>query len=509
MSGNVAPRPGALRIIGRTMPPDAPLLDLQPEACWQAMRSRDARFDGHFVTGVTSTGIYCRPVCRVRTPRAANCRFFAHPAQAEQAGFRPCLRCRPELAPQPQRWSMQDAGAVLAEQAVRLLESPAAWTDEPPSAAALARRLGISDRHLRRLFESRLGVSPLQALQTRRLLAAKQLLTDTALTVEQVAQAAGFGSARRLQAAFAHHYRLSPLALRRAGDHTAGAGTLRLGWRPPCDADRLMAFLAQRALAGVEQVADGCYSRTLALSAHGQVHAGWFSARFDVARCQLVLQVAEPLWPVLPQLVERVRALFDLDADPQAIAAVLEPSLPAIGGLRVPGTVDGWELAVRAVLGQQVTVAAGRTLTQRLVHRFGTPLATSQPGLDRLFPGPQAIAAAPGDTLGGLGITRQRQAALQALARAVAEEGLSLHPGADPQVTMARLTALPGIGPWTASYIAMRALRWPDAFPAGDVALHNALGLRGCRDAAHAAEDLSQAWRPWRSYAVLRLWGWA
>ncbi len=483
---------------------------LQPEACWQALRARDARFDGSFYTGVTSTGIYCRPVCRVRTPRRENCRFFAHAAQAERAGFRPCLRCRPELAPGAPlapRWSVHDAGAVLAGQAARLLDEPEAWRDGEASPAALARRLGVSDRHLRRLFEAHFGVSPLQWLQTRRLLAAKQLLADTGLPVAQVALAAGFASVRRFNDAFVQHYGLSPTALRRAGGAGAeAAATVRLGWRPPYDVAAMLAFWRQRAIGGVEHVDAHGLWRTLAIEAGGTHHAGWLHARWDTERCQLVLQAGDGLRPVLPLLVRRVRAAFDLDADPQAIAAVLAADFPGTEGLRVPGAFSGWELAVRAVLGQQVTVAAARTFGQRLATAFGAPLATPHPQLVRLFPTPQALLAAGPEAIGALGIVRQRQGALLALAAATADGRLQLHPGADLPATLAQLTALPGIGDWTAQYIAMRALRWPDAFPAGDVALHKALGVQGRRDAARAAEAASQAWRPWRSYAVLRAW---
>ena len=485
---------------------DPALPPLHPDACYLALKARDARFDGSFFTGVTSTGIYCRPVCRVRTPRRENCRFFAHAAQAESAGFRPCLRCRPELAPQALRWSLQDASAVLAQQAARLLDEPEAWDEAGPSAEALARRLGISDRHLRRIFEQHLGVSPLQYLQTRRLLNAKQLLADTDLPVTQVALASGFGSVRRFNAAFAGHYGLSPGALRREGRPAAAACEVRLGWRPPYDVDAMLGFFRTRAIAGVEAVGERRLARTLALEAGGRHREGWLEVLFDEPRCQLVLRVSDPLLDALPLLIRRVRAAFDLDADPQAINARLHASFPAGDGLRVPGALSGYELAVRAVLGQQVTVAAARTLAQRLVLRFGAPIATPDPALTHLFPAPEILAAAEGDTLGRLGIVRQRQAAIVAIARAVAEGRLALHPGAEFGATTAALKELPGIGDWTAQYIAMRALRWPDAFPAGDVALHKALGVQGERQPARAAEEASQAWKPWRSYAVVRAW---
>ncbi len=488
------------------------------DACYRALLARDARFDGTFFTGVTSTGIYCRPVCAVRTPKRQNCRFFHHAAQAEHAGFRPCLRCRPELAPQGSpAWSTQDASGILARQAARLLDEPEAWPDgEAPSVRGLAERLGVTDRHVRRIFEAEFGVSPLQYLQTRRLLTAKQLLTDTRLPVADIALLSGFASLRRFNAAFADHYRLSPTQLRKDGAdrdalEVAAGITVRLAWRPPLDVAALLGFFATRRIAGLETVdaSAGRIARTLGLWHGGRRHTGWLAAQFVPERHQLLLTVADPLRDALPAVIRRVRAWLDLDADPQAINAVLHPAFPAGDGLRVPGTLDGFELAVRAVLGQQITVAAARTLAERLVARFGEPLDQPAGELARLFPTPQALLAAgsaAADALGQLGIVRQRQAAILALAQAVAHGGLRLHAGADPHATAAALVALPGIGDWTAQYIAMRALRWPDAFPAGDIALHNLLGVRGTKNPAREAEAASQAWRPWRSYAVLRTW---
>ena len=482
----------------------APIAD---DACYLALKARDARFDGRFFTGVTSTGIYCRPVCRVRTPRRENCRFFGHAAQAERAGFRPCLRCRPELAPQDLHWSIQDASALLARQAARLLDEPEAWDGEPPSIERLAQRMGVSDRHVRRIFEAHFGVSPVQYLQTRRLLTAKQLLADSDLPITQVALISGFASVRRFNAAFAAHYGLNPTQLRRAGGPPRLQGTaVRLGYRPPYDVAAMLAFFGRRQLAGIEAVSDTGLLRTLRVTAGGRAHAGWLAAAFDPARCQLVLQVGDGLRGVLPQVIRRLRAAFDLDADPLAINAVLREHFPDGDGIRVPGTLDGYELAVRAVLGQQVSVAAGRTFAQRIVDRFGDPIATPHAALTRLFPAPAVLAAAEPSALGELGIVRQRQAAIQAIARAADEGRLALHGGADVPAAIAALKALPGIGDWSAQYIAMRALRWPDAFPAGDAALQKALGVRGQPRPARAAEAASAAWRPWRSYAVLRAW---
>lgn len=497
-------------------PMPAPLPADDDDARYLALKARDARFDGRFFTGVTSTGIYCRPVCAVRAPRRENCRFFSLAAQAESAGFRPCLRCRPELAPQALVWSVQDASGILVRQALRLLDAPESWGQPEGGAlvARLAQRLGVSDRHLRRIFDAALGISPLQYLQTRRLLAAKQLLTDTPLPITQVALASGFASVRRFNAAFSAHYGLNPTQLRRQGgapDARAQQGSrpIRLGYRPPYDVAALLGFFGARQIHGLEEVGTPgapFLRRTVRLTSAGATCTGWLEAQFDPARDQLLLRTSDGLQPVLPQVIARVRALLDLDADPEAINAVLHPAFAHGDGLRVPGAFDGFELAVRAVLGQQITVAAARTLAQRLVAHFGEPIATPWPGLDRLFPTPAALAAAEGDALGRLGIVRQRQAAIVALARAVESGQIGLQASADVDATTAALRQLPGIGDWTAQYIAMRALRWPDAFPAGDVALHKALGVQGQPQPARAATAMAEGWRPWRSYGVIRAW---
>lgn len=488
-----------------------------------ALKARDARFDGRFFTGVTSTGIYCRPVCRVRTPKRENCRFFALAAQAEAAGFRPCLRCRPELAPAGAQapgalpWSTQDASHILGLQAAQLLDTPHTWCQGALTMARLAARLGISERHLRRIFEAQWGISPLQYVQTRRLLSAKQLLTDTALPVARIALLSGYTSVRRFNATFAQQYRLPPSALRKAALAPAGTTTstgglpgvvLHAAYRPPYDVDAMLAFFAARCIDGVEQVdlAQRTLARTVSLQHGGQRLQGWVQLQFLPQRCAVAVRVDAALADVLPTVLAQAKALLDLDADPQAIHQVLGTDFPHAEGLRVPGTVDGFELAVRAVLGQQITVQAARTLAARLVQRFGTDISTPWSGLHRLFPTPQALAAASGDALGQLGIVRQRQQAIVALAHAVAQGQLHLQPNAEVGSTLAALQQLPGIGPWTAHYIAMRALRWPDAFPCADVALQRALGVQDAKNPAQMAELASSAWKPWRSYAVVRAW---
>lgn len=491
------------------------------DACYLALKARDARFDGRFFTGVTSTGIYCRPVCKVRTPKRENCQFYALAAQAESAGFRPCLRCRPELAPASaagsdtllRPWSTQDASFILAQQAAELLDAPGLWSDGAPSMTDVAARLGVSERHVRRIFETHWGVSPLQYLQTRRLLMAKRLLTDTALPVAQVAGLSGFASVRRFNASFVQHYRLQPRQLRQKHDKKdtqadPSAIVLKAAYRPPYDVAAMLGFFATRQIDGLEAVNPEqlTLARTLSLVQGSRTLVGWVRAQFVPDACVVRLHISPSLVDALPQVLARLRALLDLDADPLAINTALQGDFAGCDGLRVPGCLDGFELGVRAILGQQITVRAARTLGARLVERFGTDLPDPVPGLSRVFPTPHALAQASGDALGQLGIVRQRQRAIQALALAVVDGQLVLQPGVDIASTIAALQALPGIGPWTAQYIAMRALRWPDAFVAGDVALQKALGVRDAKHPAKAAEQASERWKPWRSYAVVRAW---
>ena len=519
------------------MPSTQPPANLAPEAPaddagrYLALQARDARCDGRFFTGVTSTGIYCRPVCRVRTPKAENCRFFERAAQAEAAGFRPCLRCRPELAPAQSaalHWTTQDASSMLALQAADLMEHPA-QADDAPGIAAIAARLGISDRHLRRIFEEHWGITPLRYLQTRRLLTAKQVLTDTRLPVAEVAALSGFASVRRFNAVFVQHYRLQPTALRksiRPPSHSSPTSLVRVGdpvrdlapeatafrfqaaYRPPFNVRHLLDFFANRAIAGVESVdlAKGLIRRTINVPHKGIMLRGWVEAQWAEDQHRVQLRISESLACALPVVLTRIRAWLDLDADPAAMDPMLCPDFAGSEGIRVPGTLDGLELAVRAILGQQITVKAARTLTARLVDHCGIPLARAPEGLARCFPDAATLAALSPDVLGRLGIVKQRQQAILSLAQAVQSGALHLQPGGDVAATMAQLQSLPGIGTWTAHYIALRALRWPDAFPSGDVALQSALGVREANHPAAAAEALSQRWRPWRGYATVRAW---
>lgn len=487
------------------------LPELSAAQCYPALLARDARFDGQWFVAVRTTGIYCRPVCRVKTPRQENCRFFTDAAQAEAAGFRPCLRCRPETAPgQDLRWSVTDASRTLARQAAALIAA-----DPRQPVATLAARLGISSRHLQRIFEAEHGVAPLAYLHTRRLLLAKQLLMDSPLPMAAVAEAAGFGSVRRFNALFLQHYRLQPSSLRKNGGPPAaftacGEPALRLAYRPPYAVEALMAFLEARAVPGVEHVdrAAQAVTRSLRVLHQGQWVSGRLIVRFDPERSLVLLSPCSTLWSAAGSLIPLVRRWLDLDAAPEAIHQHLDglPSLEA--GLRLPGCLDRFELAVRAVLGQQVTVAAARTLALRLVERFGEALP---PGHETsevrwLFPRPELIAAQPVERIAELGIIPSRAGALIALARQWSALGYAQQQGSLAEA-QAELEALPGIGPWTAQYMLMRGWSAPDLFPPGDVVLRQQLtpdGETPPTPAVLARQAL--AFSPFRSYAVLQLW---
>lgn len=491
---------------------------LDGDAAYRALLARDARLDGRLFVGVTSTGVYCRPICRVRTPRRENCRFFETPAQAEAAAFRPCLKCRPEIAPGARlAWSVMDASRTLAQQALLWLDAHVHAGDESGtpdaadvSVAALARHLGVSDRHVRRIFAAEHGVTPLQYMQTRRLLLAKQLLTDSDLPVAQVALASGFRSLRRFNAAFAEHYRMSPSRLRGAAERAPSGGeaidavSITLAYRAPFEHATLLRFLAQRAIPGVESVGMLSVRRSLRAGALADA-AGWVEALFDPARDRVHLRFAPALAGSSARVVAAARRWLDLDAAPAHVDAALA-DLPGAPGIRLPGSLDAFELAVRAVLGQQVTVAAARTLARRLVERFGTPLATPWPEITNQFPAPERLAAATLGDIAGLGIVRQRAAALIALADAWPGLETLMSPTTAPEEFIAALCELPGVGPWTAHYIAMRALGWPDAFPPNDVAVLKAMQRLFGTTNQRSADERAQAWRPWRAYAVLRLW---
>ncbi len=552
--------------------------------CYQALSARDARFDGLFFVGVTSTGIYCRPVCTARTPRVENCRFFASAAAAERRGFRPCLRCRPELAPH------QANGA--GTETVRVSHAPSGissgLSSVGPSDIAnvdivrrrarvaglriasgaldagslddLSTELGTSARHLRRIVEQEFGASPVALAQTRRLLTAKQLLSDTTLPMAQVALASGFGSLRRFNALFQSRYRLAPSALRRTITNSSANARARaerghdprvvrdaefiplfLGLRPPFDWASLVGFLAGRAIPGVERVdgapgSSACYTRIIRL--HGHVGVVQVSAPTPSDSRRLTVHVSLSLLPVLVPLLARLRHLFDLDASPTVIAEHLgaDPMLAAVvatsPGRRVPGCVDAFELAVRAVLGQQVSVRGATTLAGRLVAAVATPLPTAlreiaaglhapnedafnRPSLTHEPIAAHRLADAPLSLITGIGLPRARAQCLITMARTVADGGLAVLANPDLADVSSHsatrrfedeFTALPGIGPWTAHYVAMRALHSPDAFPDGDLVLRKAAG----GVSASALRARAERWRPWRAYAAMHLWAsWA
>jgi AraC family transcriptional regulator of adaptative response / DNA-3-methyladenine glycosylase II len=476
-------------------------MPLDPDVCYRALASRDARFDGRFFVGVTSTGIYCRPICPARTPLRRNCRFFPAAAAAADAGFRACRRCRPEASPGSAAWHGTSA---VVTRALRLVAEGAL---DRGSVAELAARVGTGERHLRRLFVEHVGAAPLAVAQTRRVHFAKQLLDETSLPVTAIAHAAGFASVRRFNAAMRAAWGTAPRALRRAPAPAArgAAVVLRLGYRPPFDADALLDYLARRAIPGVEEVADGAFRRSVAF----ERASGVIEVRPDPGAHQLQLHVPAALVPHVGAIAARVRRLFDLDADPAPIAAQLgrDPELARrLGerpGVRVAGAWSGFELAVRAILGQQVTVAGATTLAGRLAERLGEALAAPVGGVQRLAPGPGALARA---DLASLGMPRARAEALRALARAALDGRLDLDGALDPDEAVRRLEALPGVGPWTAQYVALRALGVPDAFPASDLGLRRALAAGGRPLSARALEQRAEAWRPWRGYAAVLLW---
>jgi AraC family transcriptional regulator, regulatory protein of adaptative response / DNA-3-methyladenine glycosylase II len=474
---------------------------------YNALAARDSRFDGVFFVGVTSTGIYCRPICPVRTPKEANCRFFNTAQETEQAGFRPCLRCRPELAPGS---APVDDSQRIAQLIVQRLEE--GQLDERAGLELIADQFELSSRQIRRIVQKELGVPPIQLLLTRRLLLAKQLLTETTLPVTEIAFASGFSSLRRFNDAFRLRYRMPPTRLRKKATEGAAAiadsttSTLQLAYRPPYDWTGVLAFLAARALKGIEWVTDDSYARTVRL---GDA-TGWIRVTQSPAKHTLLLEFTHSLTPVLPALLSRVRALFDLNARPDMISKHLAKdqrlarAVKGNPGLRVPGAFNGFELGLRAILGQQITVKAATTIACRFVEAFGEPLATPHAELNRLTPAPARVAAASADEVARLGIVAARARSIIALAGAQRSRALCLDGGAhqSPDDSIKRLAELPGIGQWTAQYIAMRALRWPDAFPKEDIAVRNNLGGVTAKE----AEALSQTWRPWRSYAVMHVW---
>jgi AraC family transcriptional regulator, regulatory protein of adaptative response / DNA-3-methyladenine glycosylase II len=479
-------------------------MDLDHDACYRALCLRDARFDGRFFTGVKTTGIYCRPVCPARTPRPDNVIFFPTAAAAQEAGFRPCLRCRPETAPDLGAWR---GTSNTVSRALTLIELGA--LDEA-SVDDFASRLGVGERQLRRLFRQHLGASPIAVAQTRRVLLAKQLIHETHLSMAEVAFASGFGSVRRFNETFQALFDRPPGALRRGREPKVSAGplgeiSLLMRYHPPYDWQAMLEFLRRRAIFGIEAVTDVCYAR---------------SVQFDGAQGTVAVEPANgnalrtvvrfPRLSALPMFIARLRRVFDLAADPLPIAAHLAKD-PALGplvrarpGLRLPGAWDGFELAIRAVLGQQITVSAAARLAGRVVAAYGELLAEPTGDLTHVFPKPQALAAA---DLTSLGMPRTRAAAVSAVATAAMADPHLFDATSSLEDAVRRLRSIRGVGEWTAQYIALRQLREPDAFPAADLGLRRAMASReGCGTSSSELLDRANGWRPWRAYAAQHLW---
>lgn len=506
---------------------------LDVESCWRAFASKDRRFDGRFVVGVVSTGIYCRPSCPAPAPKRQNVRFYPNVAAAEEAGLRPCLRCRPDAAPGTPAWSgspatVQRALRLMAERIGEGANEHAGAREGArgdDSLEELAASLGVGSRHLRRLFAEHVGAPPIAVARTQKLHFARKLLEETDLPMSQVALSSGFRSIRRFNDAVRAIFRRTPTELRRMraarGQATRGTARARerervpsvelvLAYRPPLDWDALLRFLAERAIPGVEVVErgengeggnKGTYRRT--------VDDGVISVRPGVgASLRLSIEAREVRG--LYGLTERARTLFDLRAEPELVADALgkDPLLARLlrarPGLRVPGAWDGFETAVRAILGQQVSVAGATTLAGRLVRELGAPLAVPRDGLTHTFPRPEVLARA--DIAARVGLPKARARAIAALADAVHRGSLSLLAGAPDERARDELLALPGVGPWTASYVAMRALGEPDAFPEGDLGLRKALGKNGALATPAEVLRRAEAWRPWRAYAAMHLW---
>jgi AraC family transcriptional regulator of adaptative response / DNA-3-methyladenine glycosylase II len=474
-------------------------MDLPPfDVCYRALSSRDPRFDGRLFVAITSTGIYCRPICPARTAKRENCHFFASAAAAQSSGFRPCLRCRPEISPDAAAW--RGTSNTVSRALVLIAEG---GLDGEAGVTNLADRLGVGERQLRRLFDRHLGAPPVAVAQTRRILFAKQLIQDTTLSMNAIAEASGFGSVRRFNDAFQKLYGTTPRSLRHRRKPES-AVTVKLGYRAPYDWDRIIAFLAARALEGVEIAEPGCYRRTIELG------GAFGSIAVAPGRGHLIATILFPDVRMLLAIVARLRRLFDLDADVATIGAhlqsdgLLAPLIAKRPGLRAPGGWGGFEMAVRAILGQQITVAAARKLAGKLVALTSPSLAPDVTGdelLTAVFPTPQRLEAA---DLSSFGMPAARRKSLAALAEAAVRDPRLFDIA--PEQTLARLNTLPGFGPWTVQYWALRVLRDGDAFPASDVALLRAVQTGTSRPTPDALLARAEAWRPWRAYAAQHLW---
>ena len=478
------------------------------DVCYQALLSGDPHLDGLLFVGVSSTGIYCRVgVCWAKVPKRENCTFFKTAAEAEAAGYRPCLKCRPELAP----------GTPIAPDIDHAVASAASSMRERPGDAPIARiaaEQGVSERHLRRLFEQTYGVSPAEYRETCRLLLAKSLLTDTKLSMTRIAYASGFASVRRFNDAFVNSYGMQPTRFRKSSQGSTSATkadaapiVLHVDYREPYRFDLLLGFLQMRAIEGVEAVLDGAYWRIVRAS-DGE-RAGWIKVENDPSHRRLAVTISPELFDDIPSVLARTRRLFDTDCVPGAIERGLADFYEHAGeayripGIRVPCAFDGFEMAARAILGQQITVKAASTLAGRVAREFGTPTKGPIPELTCVFPPPSAFCThdAP-ERLGEAGVIAQRANAICSIARAMESGELTLRPGADLAAEASRLGSIRGIGDWTVQYVLMRAYDYPDAFLPTDYGVKLALPDMKPRE----LEKLSQPWRPWRSYAVMSMW---
>jgi AraC family transcriptional regulator, regulatory protein of adaptative response / DNA-3-methyladenine glycosylase II len=485
-------------------------MKLDRSVCYRALQTRDARFDGHFFTAVLTTKIYCRPICPARIPYLKNCLFLPSAAAAHQAGFRPCLRCRPEIA--PNLIGRLESGSTVFDRALSAIATGA--VDEA-GIGELATQLGVSDRHLRRLFTKQLGASPVNVAQTRRILFAKQLIDETALSMTDIAMAAGFASIRCFNDAMQKTYQKPPRDLRKLKAMTTESNknphiTLKLPFSPPYDWDTLITILAGRAMPGIEVVASDSYRRTIAI---GQAH-GVIEVCPVPGENYLIANIQFPEVTASIQIVDRLRRMFDLSANTTVITAHLatDPYLADIiaakPGLRIPGAWDGFELAVRAILGQQISVAAATTLASRLVAAYGEPLVAGEIScvaseLRFVFPRPEQLIGA---DLTKLGMTKARAQAIESLAVAIVENPDLLQGFQTLEDAVKQLCKLPGIGEWTAHYIAMQSLREPDAFPSGDLALLRSISKHDPLMTKAKLAKRSENWRPWRAYAAMYLW---
>jgi AraC family transcriptional regulator of adaptative response / DNA-3-methyladenine glycosylase II len=477
-------------------------MELDFERCYRAVDSRDQRFDGWFYTGVTSTGIYCRPSCPAVTPKRQNVRFFPSAAAAQGAGLRACRRCRPDAAPGSPQW---DVRADVVGRAMRLIADGVVDRGGVPGLAA---RLGYTERHLHRMLHAELGAGPLALARAQRAQTARILIETTGLGMAEIAFAAGFGSVRQFNDTVREVYGATPSELRvsRGGRAAAGgAGTisLRLAYRPPLHAAALLDFLAVRALPGVEEVRDGTYRRGVRLP-HG---AGTIALTPTDGYVAATLRLTD-LRDLAPA-VARCRRLLDLDADPVAVDAALgedpalAPAVRAEPGVRLPHAVDGFEMAVRAITTQQISLASARTTLTHLLAAVAAPSDPVDPAELAAFPTAEEVLAAPDNAFRMPGARRET---LRTLARAVAEGELDLESGGDREETVRRLLELPGIGPWTAGYVAMRALGDPDVLLPTDLGVRRGASALGLPDDPKTLNAYADRWRPWRSYAVIRLW---